>query len=154
MMEPMQAVTQPAPVWSRPWLYGIAANLIARHRRAEMRHYRAVARAAPEAVDGHADRVAGRPRAGPRRAPRTRAPAAPPRGAPDRRRRHGRRDRRDGRDRRARGAAARPGDLRSSSTTRSSARKAGNATGEIKRGHEVVVERLRTAIVDRPGQRR
>lgn len=46
---------------ARPWLYGIAANLIARHRRAEMRHYRALARAAaPAAVDGHADRVDGR----------------------------------------------------------------------------------------------
>lgn len=29
----------------RPWLFGIATNLIARHRRAEARHYRAVARA-------------------------------------------------------------------------------------------------------------
>ena len=28
-----------------PWLYGIASNLLARHRRAEVRRYRAVARA-------------------------------------------------------------------------------------------------------------
>jgi RNA polymerase sigma factor (sigma-70 family) len=44
-----------------PWLYGIASNLIARHRRREVRRYRAFARAgATDAVDGHADRVAGR----------------------------------------------------------------------------------------------
>jgi RNA polymerase sigma factor (sigma-70 family) len=43
---------------ARPWLYGIAANLIARHHRAELRRYRALARAA-EAGDseGHAERV-------------------------------------------------------------------------------------------------
>jgi RNA polymerase sigma-70 factor (ECF subfamily) len=29
---------------ARPWLYGIAANVIARHRRAEVRQYRALAR--------------------------------------------------------------------------------------------------------------
>jgi RNA polymerase sigma factor (sigma-70 family) len=46
---------------ARPWLYGIAANLIARHRRAEVRRYRALARAdAVRAVDGHADGVAMR----------------------------------------------------------------------------------------------
>jgi RNA polymerase sigma factor (sigma-70 family) len=45
---------------ARPWLYGIASNLVARHRRAEMRHYRAIARAGTptDAVDGHALRVA------------------------------------------------------------------------------------------------
>jgi hypothetical protein len=32
--------------------------------------------------------------------------------------------------------------------------KAGNATGEIEKGHKVVAERLTTAIVDKPGQRR
>jgi DNA-directed RNA polymerase specialized sigma24 family protein len=31
-----------------PWLYGIASNLIARHRRAEVRRYRALARAGGE----------------------------------------------------------------------------------------------------------
>jgi RNA polymerase sigma factor (sigma-70 family) len=41
---------------ARPWLYGIAANLIARHRRAELRQYRALARAGLErAEDGHGD---------------------------------------------------------------------------------------------------
>ena len=44
-----------------PWLYGIASNLISRHRRAELRRLRALARAgAAELVDGHADLVAGR----------------------------------------------------------------------------------------------
>jgi RNA polymerase sigma factor (sigma-70 family) len=46
---------------ARPWLFGIASNLIARHHRAEVRQYRALARAgAIEAVDGHAERVNGR----------------------------------------------------------------------------------------------
>jgi RNA polymerase sigma factor (sigma-70 family) len=46
---------------ARPWLYGIASNLISRHRRAEARHYRALARAVVvDAVDGDADGVAGR----------------------------------------------------------------------------------------------
>jgi RNA polymerase sigma factor (sigma-70 family) len=46
---------------ARPWLYGIASNLIARHRRAEARHYRALARASVvDPVDADADRVAGR----------------------------------------------------------------------------------------------
>jgi RNA polymerase sigma-70 factor (ECF subfamily) len=46
---------------ARPWLYGIAANLIARHRRAEARQYRALARTdVTEIGEGHADRVAGR----------------------------------------------------------------------------------------------
>jgi RNA polymerase sigma factor (sigma-70 family) len=43
---------------ARPWLYGIAANLIARHRRAETRQYRALARTGvTEVSEGHADRV-------------------------------------------------------------------------------------------------
>ncbi|MFI6504373.1 RNA polymerase sigma factor [Nonomuraea typhae] len=43
----------------RPWLYGIATNLIGRHRRAELRRYRALARSGPPAaVDGHDQRVA------------------------------------------------------------------------------------------------
>ncbi|MFC6878691.1 MULTISPECIES: RNA polymerase sigma factor [Actinomadura] len=46
---------------ARPWLYGIASNLIARHRRAEVRQYRALARTgADDVAEGHADRVAGR----------------------------------------------------------------------------------------------
>jgi RNA polymerase sigma factor (sigma-70 family) len=44
-----------------PWLYGIASNLIARHRRAEVRRYRALARAGGEGtVEGHSEGVAGR----------------------------------------------------------------------------------------------
>jgi RNA polymerase sigma factor (sigma-70 family) len=44
-----------------PWLYGIASNLISRHRRAELRRLRAMARAgAAERVDAHDDLVAGR----------------------------------------------------------------------------------------------
>jgi RNA polymerase sigma factor (sigma-70 family) len=45
---------------ARPWLFGIASNLVARHRRAETRRYRALARAQTptDAVDGHALRVA------------------------------------------------------------------------------------------------
>jgi RNA polymerase sigma factor (sigma-70 family) len=46
---------------ARPWLYGIAANLVARHRRAEVRRYRALARAdVPAADDGHGEGVARR----------------------------------------------------------------------------------------------
>ena len=46
---------------ARPWLYGIASNLIARHHRAETRLYRALARAdRGHAVDGDSDRVNGR----------------------------------------------------------------------------------------------
>jgi RNA polymerase sigma-70 factor (ECF subfamily) len=45
----------------RPWLFGIASNLIARHARAETRRYRALAKVAGgrDVVD-HADAVAGR----------------------------------------------------------------------------------------------
>jgi RNA polymerase sigma-70 factor (ECF subfamily) len=42
----------------RPWLFGIATNLIARHRRKEARHYRALARTGAEsAADSHEGRV-------------------------------------------------------------------------------------------------
>jgi RNA polymerase sigma factor (sigma-70 family) len=38
---------------ARPWLYGIASNLISRHHRAELRRYRALARAGvADEVDG------------------------------------------------------------------------------------------------------
>jgi RNA polymerase sigma-70 factor (ECF subfamily) len=44
---------------ARPWLYGIATNLIARHRRAEMRRIAATARlVATQSGEGVADRVA------------------------------------------------------------------------------------------------
>lgn len=46
---------------ARPWLYGIASNLIARHHRAEQRLYRALARTGvDEVIEGHAERVAVR----------------------------------------------------------------------------------------------
>ena len=52
----------PAKAAALPWLYGIATNVIRRHRRAEVRAYRAMARgagAAP-AEDGVAQRAAER----------------------------------------------------------------------------------------------
>ena len=43
---------------ARPWLYGIAANMIGKHRRAEVRMLRALARTGTDpAAEGHADRV-------------------------------------------------------------------------------------------------
>jgi RNA polymerase sigma factor (sigma-70 family) len=50
---------------ARPWLYGIASNLIMRHSRAEARRYRALARSVePVAGPDDADLVAGRVDAG------------------------------------------------------------------------------------------
>ena len=44
---------------ARPWLYGIAANLVRGHRRTEIRQYRALARTgADPALADHGDRVA------------------------------------------------------------------------------------------------
>jgi RNA polymerase sigma factor (sigma-70 family) len=44
---------------ARPWLYGIATNLVGQHRRAEARQYRiSQATAAEPGVPGHAERVA------------------------------------------------------------------------------------------------
>jgi RNA polymerase sigma factor (sigma-70 family) len=40
-----------------PWLYGIATNLIGRHRRAEVRQYRAFARTGADPVTEFTDRV-------------------------------------------------------------------------------------------------
>jgi RNA polymerase sigma-70 factor (ECF subfamily) len=49
----------------RPWLYGIATKLIGRHRRTEVRRYRALARAGPPPDDaGHDERVVDRLAAG------------------------------------------------------------------------------------------
>ncbi|GIF63423.1 DNA-directed RNA polymerase sigma-70 factor [Asanoa ishikariensis] len=48
---------------ARPWLFGIASNLVAGHQRAEARRYRALARAdqtTARSVDGPADRIAVR----------------------------------------------------------------------------------------------
>jgi RNA polymerase sigma factor (sigma-70 family) len=43
---------------ARPWLYGIAANVIGKHRRAEIRMLRAFARTGTDPVaEGHADRI-------------------------------------------------------------------------------------------------
>jgi RNA polymerase sigma factor (sigma-70 family) len=43
---------------ARPWLYGIAANLIGKHRRTESRMLRAFARTGADPVaEGHADRI-------------------------------------------------------------------------------------------------
>jgi RNA polymerase sigma-70 factor (ECF subfamily) len=54
---------------ARPWLYGIASNVVARHSRAEERRYRALARVGTDDVsEGHADRVAARLAAQARRA--------------------------------------------------------------------------------------
>ncbi|WP_188196973.1 RNA polymerase sigma factor [Nonomuraea sp. SYSU D8015] len=42
----------------RPWLFGFATNLVARHRRKEARHYRALARLGPDpAAESHENRV-------------------------------------------------------------------------------------------------
>ncbi|GAA2818126.1 RNA polymerase sigma factor [Nonomuraea rubra] len=50
---------------ARPWLYGIAANLIGKHRRAEIRAYRALARTGVDDVaESYADRVESRVAAG------------------------------------------------------------------------------------------
>jgi RNA polymerase sigma factor (sigma-70 family) len=55
---------------ARPWLYGIASNLISQHRRAEQRRYRAMGRAGSDEVsESHADRVATRLDAQARRGP-------------------------------------------------------------------------------------
>ncbi len=46
---------------ARPWLYGVASNLISRQHQAEVRHYRALTRVGVDIVsDGHADHVADR----------------------------------------------------------------------------------------------
>ncbi|MFC5187416.1 RNA polymerase sigma factor [Actinomadura harenae] len=46
---------------ARPWLYGIASNLVAKHRRAEVRKFRALGRLGDDGVvDGHDERVATR----------------------------------------------------------------------------------------------
>jgi RNA polymerase sigma factor (sigma-70 family) len=50
---------------ARPWLYGIATNLVHRHRRTEIRQYRALARTGIDpAIDHDAERVVARVAAG------------------------------------------------------------------------------------------
>ncbi|MEU5867281.1 sigma factor [Nonomuraea sp. NPDC047529] len=62
---------------ARPWLYGIASNLVAEHRRAEARRYRAPARSTEGTeIDGHDEHgpprtERSRDRPGPRRVPRS-----------------------------------------------------------------------------------
>ncbi|CAL9389313.1 ECF RNA polymerase sigma factor SigE [Actinosynnema sp. ALI-1.44] len=53
---------------ARPWLYGIATNLVGRHRRDEVRRFRLREAAVPDEA-GHADRVAARVAAQALRAP-------------------------------------------------------------------------------------
>jgi RNA polymerase sigma factor (sigma-70 family) len=61
----------------RPWLFGIATRLVAAHRRAEARRYRALARApAEQDPGGHDERVAAAVSAQARRGPLLRALAA------------------------------------------------------------------------------
>jgi RNA polymerase sigma-70 factor (ECF subfamily) len=56
---------QPDRPDARPWLYGIATNLIGRHRRAEVRQYRALARTGLDPVtESFADRADDRVSAG------------------------------------------------------------------------------------------
>jgi RNA polymerase sigma-70 factor (ECF subfamily) len=43
---------------ARPWLYGIASNLVAKHRRTEGRRLRAMARVSPATIVDPADQVA------------------------------------------------------------------------------------------------
>jgi RNA polymerase sigma-70 factor (ECF subfamily) len=45
---------------ARPWLFGIATNLLAKHRRGEARRLRALSRLGADAPEGVADRVAAR----------------------------------------------------------------------------------------------
>ena len=48
----------PAQADARPWLYGICTNLIGRHRRAEIRQYRAFARTGADSVsESFTDRI-------------------------------------------------------------------------------------------------
>ncbi|KAB2348497.1 RNA polymerase sigma factor [Actinomadura rudentiformis] len=55
----------PAKGAVRPWLYGIATNLVSVHRRSERRFFRALARTPAEHVaPGHEDRVAAQVSAG------------------------------------------------------------------------------------------
>lgn len=69
-----RASFDPARGSVRPWLFGIASRLVAQHRRAEARRYRALARAPAEPdPGGHDDRVAARVSAQARREPLLRA---------------------------------------------------------------------------------
>jgi RNA polymerase sigma-70 factor (ECF subfamily) len=56
----VRALRHPAQDFSLPWLYGIAANVIAERRRAEQRRLRAMRRAARASTD-RSDNTAGEP---------------------------------------------------------------------------------------------
>ncbi|GAA3219909.1 RNA polymerase sigma factor [Dactylosporangium siamense] len=45
---------------ARPWLFGIATNLVHRQRRTELRHYRALARVGVDPIDDQDERVVAR----------------------------------------------------------------------------------------------
>ena len=69
-----RASFDPARGAVRPWLFGIATRLVAQHRRAEARRYRALARTPVEPdPGGHDERVAARVSAQARREPLLRA---------------------------------------------------------------------------------
>lgn len=71
-----RASFDPARGSVRPWLFGIATRLVAQHRRAEARRYRALARVPADTdLGGHEDRVAARVSAQARREPLLRAVA-------------------------------------------------------------------------------
>jgi RNA polymerase sigma-70 factor (ECF subfamily) len=60
-----RAVYDPSQANARPWLYGIATNLLHRHHRQEARQYRALSRTGVDPVaENHADAVAARVAAG------------------------------------------------------------------------------------------
>ncbi|MEV4159510.1 RNA polymerase sigma factor [Nonomuraea dietziae] len=48
----------------RPWLYGIATNLVAKHRRAEVRRWKALGRTAEPRAESHEDTTLARVAAG------------------------------------------------------------------------------------------
>jgi RNA polymerase sigma-70 factor (ECF subfamily) len=55
-----RAAFEPRSTSSRPWLFGIATNLMREHRRSELRELRAMARLAPDplmAIDGVESRI-------------------------------------------------------------------------------------------------
>ncbi|MCP2347259.1 RNA polymerase sigma factor [Nonomuraea roseoviolacea] len=56
----LQSAYDPAVGAVRPWLYGIATHLVARHRRAEVRRWKAISRAAERDSGGHEDEVLDR----------------------------------------------------------------------------------------------
>ncbi|GII95728.1 RNA polymerase sigma factor [Sinosporangium siamense] len=56
----LQSSYDPAIGAPRPWLYGIATNVVARHRRTEIRRWKAISRTAERDSGGHEDEVLDR----------------------------------------------------------------------------------------------